>query len=158
MYAHILFDWGDTLMEDMPANKGPMHQWPRIRIVPGAATVLAALSQKTPCHLATNAADSTEKEIRKALARAGLDRYISEIFCYRSIGQKKPNAAYFEAVLKKLGAPRAQVLLVGDSLEDDVRGALRSGLEAVWFNRSGGKGPADVKAVETLEALIPLIG
>ncbi|NLE77029.1 MAG: HAD family hydrolase, partial [Chloroflexi bacterium] len=39
----ILFDWGDTLMQDFPQFPGPMAQWPRVAAMPGALEALAAL-------------------------------------------------------------------------------------------------------------------
>jgi len=41
---------------------------------------------------ATSAQDSTKEDISEALKRAGLDRYFTDIFCYKDIGCKNLKA------------------------------------------------------------------
>jgi len=52
--------------------------------------------------LATNAAASKEDEIWQALARAGLDRLLDKVYCYRTIGHKKPSREFFNYILRDL--------------------------------------------------------
>jgi len=68
----VLFDWGNTLMVDLPGCFGPMASWPRVEAVAHAQETLGQL-RAAGWHiaLATNAADSDEDQIRIALARAG---------------------------------------------------------------------------------------
>ena len=40
-------------------------------------------------------------------------------------------------MLADLGLPASRVVMVGDSLEGDVLGAVRAGLRAVWFHPDG---------------------
>jgi hypothetical protein len=47
-----------------------------IRVVDGAAQSLSALSSVAKCHIATNALNSNEIEIRAAFTRAGLSPFI----------------------------------------------------------------------------------
>jgi hypothetical protein len=56
---HCIFDWGNTLMVDLPEMEGPMCSWSQVFMVEGADRVLAALSAQNTCHLATNAAAGT---------------------------------------------------------------------------------------------------
>jgi len=63
-YQHYFFDWGDILMVDLPGHTGPMCDWPEIKLVDGAAQCLSALSGVASCHIATNALNSNEREIR----------------------------------------------------------------------------------------------
>ena len=157
-YKHILFDWGDTLMVDIPGCSGPMYQWPEVQVVEGALEVLERLSQSFRCHLATNAADSTEADIRKALQRAGLDGFIERVFCQRSIGCQKPSAEYFESVLSQLECESKQVIMVGDSLEKDIRGAERVGINAIWLDHNEVTAPKGVQSVTSLPELALLLG
>ena len=32
----VVWDWGDTLMRDIPGQKGPMVDWPHVEAMPGA--------------------------------------------------------------------------------------------------------------------------
>jgi HAD superfamily hydrolase (TIGR01493 family) len=51
-------------------------------------------------------------------------------------GSTKPSATIFQAALDALGVAPAQVLVVGDSLEQDVAPALALGMSAVWLRRN----------------------
>jgi putative hydrolase of the HAD superfamily len=49
----------------------------------------------------------------------------------------KPDRRIFEHLLIKLDTPGNQALMVGDTLERDIRGARNAGLRTVWINRFG---------------------
>jgi putative hydrolase of the HAD superfamily len=132
----ILFDWGDTLMKVFPEYSGPMKDWPRVEAVPGAAEMLERLHKDWTLCLATNAADSDEAEIRAALRRVDLERHLDKVYCFKNIGYKKPAREFFEYILRDLGLPPEQVIMVGDDYVADVLGAQQAGLKAVWFNRT----------------------
>ena len=129
----LLFDWGDTLMRVFPLFPGPMKDWPQVAAMPGAAEALAALQATWTLCIATNAADSTAEDIRAALRRVKLDEYIDHVYCYRTVGQRKPAPEFFDYILADLGLERTQVVMVGDDFEADVQGANRSGLHAYWY-------------------------
>jgi putative hydrolase of the HAD superfamily len=130
----LLFDWGDTLMRVFQTSSGPMATWPRVEAMPYAVATLSKLYPTFTICLATNAADSNESEIRAALARVNLDRYLDRIFCARSIGYKKPHPAYFANILEQLNLGPSQVVMIGDDYEADIPGALYSGLHAIWLH------------------------
>ena len=154
---HYLFDWGNTLMTDIPGNTGPMCDWPEIQVEPNARETLRLVSRDVHCHLATNADDSNEKEVRNALMRAGLSEWIRHIFCSREIGHEKPSSHFFDFVVTTLNVPRCDLFMVGDDLERDVMGALASGLNAIWYNRKRARVPSNVVAVSDLIDLIPIV-
>ncbi|MFT2092735.1 HAD family hydrolase [Paraglaciecola sp. 2405UD69-4] len=154
MTKHYLFDWGDTLMVDIPNQTGPMCHWPEVKVVPGAVACLERLSQQANCHLATNAADSSEAEIRLALTRAGLSGYLTHIFCRENLGVGKTDPSYYQKIVNKLGVNREQVIMVGDSLERDVLPAMDAGIQAIWFNHQRKQVPAKITAIEDLSYLV----
>lgn len=133
-FKHYLFDWGDTLMVDFPSEAGPMYQWSEVQAVDGAIKLLESLSQTANCYLATNAKDSTLEDIKKALVRVGLDQYITQIFCFRSIGFEKPSSEFFQKILKELNAEKGEVVMIGDDLTKDVKGAEAFGIQGIWLN------------------------
>src|SRR5512139_810619 len=95
----LLFDWGDTLMRVFPQYPGPMSAWPQVAAMPHALEALSILHPDYTLCLATNAADSTEAEIRLALARVALDPYLDRVYCFRKIGYKKPLPEFFNFIL-----------------------------------------------------------
>jgi putative hydrolase of the HAD superfamily len=130
----LLFDWGDTLMRVFPDCDGPICTWPRVEALPHVEDTLIQLHEDWRMALATNAATSEEDEIWKALARVGLDRLLDKVYCYRTIGHKKPSREFFDYILHDLKLGRESVFLVGDDFEADVMGANRCGIRAVWLN------------------------
>src|SRR5438445_9633804 len=53
-----------------------------------------------------------------------------------SVRAYKPRPPIFQAALKVLRASPAEVVHVGDSLNEDVAGASRLGMRAIWVNRA----------------------
>jgi len=151
---HFLFDWGDTLMADIAGNAGPMCHWPAVKAMPNARATLDWLSRRAGCHIATNAKDSESSEIRRALARAGLDSAITHIFCFKTVGHEKPSREFFEFITRELQVDMRDLVMVGDDLNKDIAGALESGLQAIWYNPDGNSGPAEIVQIQDLGELI----
>lgn len=150
MIKHYLFDWGDTLMVDIPNQTGPMCDWPEVKVVVGALDCLKRLSQNAQCHLATNAEDSTEAQIRQALLRVGLSEFITHIYCRENLGIGKTDNSYYPKIVQQLNVQPSQVSMLGDSLERDVLAPLAAGLKAVWFNPDNQKSSEDIPMIRTL--------
>jgi len=153
-YRHYLFDWGDTLMADLPGRAGPMYQWPTVKVIEGASNCLSALCKNASCHLATDARDSDVEDIVKALKRGGIDRFIEQIFCYRGIGCSKSEAAFYEHIVRELGVEVSEIVMIGDSIEYDVRVPQSMGMDAIWYNPELLEVPAGVKAISSLNDLV----
>lgn len=133
----LLLDWGGTVMRVFAESEGPMSTWSRVEAVDGITEALAALRSDWTIVLATNAADSREREIWSALSRAGLEKQIDRVYCYRSVGHRKSEPEYFEFVLADLGIEAKHAVMVGDDFEADVASANRAGIRAIWFDENG---------------------
>lgn len=153
----ILFDWGDTLMSEVGPADLPMALWPEVRVIPDAGEVLAALAGRYRLGVATNAAVSDRAMIERALDRAGLLAHVAELFCYRELGVKKAEPAYWAAVVARLGVAPSQICMVGDTLGDDVLAPRAAGLEAIWLNWKGQPAVAGVRTVASLRELLTLL-
>jgi putative hydrolase of the HAD superfamily len=127
----VLFDWGDTLMVDFPGYSGKMCDWPAVTEVPGASQALECLSRRSRLYVASGALDSSAGDIRRALARIDVDRYITDVFCQQNIGFKKTDPRFFQAILASLGVRADEVTMIGDSLEKDILPCHRLGMRAI---------------------------
>src|SRR4051812_14743303 len=158
-FSWLLFDWGDTLMSEDGPGDVPMADWAEVRLMPAAATVLAELAARYDVAVATNATVSDHVAIARALQRGGLDRFVRDIFCFRDLGFKKSDPRFWDAVVARLGVPRAALLMIGDNLESDVLAPRRAGIAAVWLNWRCAPLPAgvDVPAIERLDQLPALV-
>lgn len=154
-FKHYIFDWGDTLMVDFPGSKGPMYLWEKVAAVPGAIETLAVLHRQAGCYLATNAQDSKEQDVVRALERVGLAEYLAGVFCFDNLGCRKPSAAFFNTMLARIGADARKTVMVGDSLDTDIAGALDAGLHGIWFNPDGREGRLEgAGEIRSLQELI----
>jgi aminoglycoside 6'-N-acetyltransferase I len=130
----VIFDWGDTLMSEAGPLDVPMANWPEVRTIDGAREVLTQLAKSCRIAIATNAIVSKKPDVVRALERVGLNAFIDEIFCFTELGYKKSEPEFWDAVLAGLGAQKNELVMIGDSLEQDVLGPLRVGIHAIWFN------------------------
>ncbi|TAA48509.1 HAD family hydrolase [Corallincola spongiicola] len=133
----LLFDWGDTLMEDTLGVPGKMCEWPQVKAMPGAEKMLQTLSQSFQICIATGAEQSTEADIRRAFRRVDLDQYIDHYFCRQNTGLSKPDPAFYQFILNELGLAASDVVMIGDHWDKDILPAAGLGMAAVWINVQG---------------------
>jgi putative hydrolase of the HAD superfamily len=69
------------------------------------------------------------------------------------VGARKPAPAIFKRALALLDVAPAEAVHVGDSLQEDVAGALAAGIEPVLLARDGRAGPPGVRTIATLAEL-----
>jgi len=149
-----LFDWGDTLMVDFPGVTGKMCNWEKVEAVTGAKEALEVLSKHSQIYIATGAADSTELEIQRAFERVGLSQFISGYFCKANLGLSKGSPEFLNAILEKLQIPAENVVMIGDNFEKDIKPAISTGIQPIWFTRKNIDLPPDnVKVIKQLSAL-----
>lgn len=155
MQKVYLFDWGDTLMVDIPGQTGKMCDWPKVKPVDGAAEILARLSHTSRIYVATNAAESGVSDIKRAFERAGLSQFMSGYFCRANLGIAKGTPDFYKAILHRLGVEASAVTMVGDSFDNDIAPALQAGLLAIWLKPGGGhvESEANLQIVSSLREL-----
>ncbi len=71
-------------------------------------------------------------------------------------GRTKPHASIFRAVLDLLAVEPAEAVMVGDTIADDIDGALALGMRAILMDREGSR-PEFEPRIETLNELPPLL-
>ena len=75
----------------------------------------------------------------------------------RSHGRIKPDPSIFTAALDALGVTAEETAMVGDSYEDDIEGARRLGMRAIFLDRDGLR-PGEPDRIDTLLALPAALG
>ena len=148
----VLFDWGGTLMSEEGPLDIPMALWPEVRAIDGAHEALATLARRHRIGVATNASVSKRNMIEVALGRVGLRDWVSDVFCYSDIGARKDEDAFWRVVLERAGVEASHVVMVGDSLEQDVIAPRAFGIASIWFNE-GGRAAADPRGLPAIERL-----
>ncbi|MEU4620798.1 HAD family hydrolase [Actinoplanes sp. NPDC023801] len=94
-----------------------------------------------------------ESQQRRKLDRLGLAPEIDVLVASSALPAGKPDPRAFGHAVGLLGLDTAQALMVGDSLEKDVRGAVAAGLPAVLLDRAGVHRDPGVPVVRGLDEL-----
>jgi HAD superfamily hydrolase (TIGR01509 family) len=102
--------------------------------MPGIQEALCILRPQYRLVLATNAAESGAFLVREALRRVGLEELFHAVFTAQELGVRKPDPAFFAAVLREIGCTPPQAVMIGDDYPVDVAGAKGVGMLAIWFN------------------------
>ena len=86
------------------------------------------------------------------LRKSGLLPYIEEVFVSETIGYQKPKRKYFDYVLKNITEKdTSKVIVIGDSLSSDIKGAIDSELDYIWYNHKKANVPKELNAVAVVE-------
>lgn len=111
-------------------------------LVDGARDLLEYLRSKYKVYVASNASMHQQTNRMK---KAELDGYIDGYFVSEEIGFPKPQKEFFDACFKALPDVKPQdVVMIGDSLSADIKGACEYGLKTIWYNHRN-EPTADVK-------------
>ena len=82
-------------------------------------------------YIVTNGIEHTQK---RRLTKAGILPYFTDIFVSEAIGYQKPRKEYFDYVLSHIKEKDiGRVLLIGDSLSSDIKGAEYAGINCIWL-------------------------
>jgi 2-haloacid dehalogenase len=124
------------------------------KLIDGALAVVWMLQPRHRLAIITNGLADVQ---RPRLARSALRHAFEHIVISEEVGVAKPDPAFFEIALGRLGGPsRADVLVVGDSLASDIAGGTAAGLDTCWFNPGGrerGAGPGPRYEIRRLDEL-----
>lgn len=76
--------------------------------------------------------------------RCGLKGIFNFVVLSQDFGVEKPDLGIFRIALDEAGCSRWELVHVGDSLENDVRGAINAGVRCVWLNRGRLENDTDI--------------
>ncbi len=150
----VVFDWGDTLMRDLPRFEGAMVHWPRVERIPGVKDTLQSLTGRFTLCVASNAGDSDAELMGRALERAGIRHHFDHLWTSRELGAAKPALTFFQAILGELQLEPGECVMVGNDYEKDIVPAKAAGLCTVWLASSPApRAPAADAVIHSLEHL-----
>jgi putative hydrolase of the HAD superfamily len=146
----------DPALAEAAAERFETAQMAGHPIIDGMEDALDAVRSRYPVGLLTNGSSDLQ---RLKLDQAGLVEAFDSVAVSGEAGIGKPDPAVFLLVLEALGAGPEDSVMVGDSWERDVEGALATGMTAVWI-ADGRHAPAEdprvtvVDSVQELDALL----
>ena len=97
--------------------------------------------------------------LHEVLAATGLGELVDGALSSAEVGEAKPGGAIFARALALAGVEPGAACHVGDSLEADVDGARRAGIEPILIDREGRVGDGEVEGVRRIASLaeLPLV-
>ena len=101
------------------------------RRVPGTRAMLEKLKGKYRLGLLSNFTHWPAAV--KILDRVGLTPYFEVRLISGELGYRKPHSRVFYKLIDGFGVPESEIMYVGDDVDADIYGALRAGLQPVWF-------------------------
>ncbi|MBI5653400.1 MAG: HAD family hydrolase [Chloroflexi bacterium] len=133
--AAILFDLGDVIMQEETEFKDAELNTQHAELVDGMGNALRAL--KARGYKFGLVADTRPKTARNVLHQHNLYDLFDTLAISEEVGCEKPDPRIFRAALDALNiAPQdyARVLMIGNRLARDVRGANDLGLISVYLH------------------------
>lgn len=115
-------------------------------LFPDTIEVLDYLVEKNyKLHLITNGFEKTQ---HNKLKNAGLSAYFTEVITSEGSNSLKPHKEIFDYAFQKTNAKQEHSIMLGDSLEVDILGAMNAGIDQVHVNHL-------TKETETINGRLP---
>jgi putative hydrolase of the HAD superfamily len=116
-------EMGNSFLDLLPTRK---------LLFPYAKEILEYLRDKGyQLHLITNGFEKTQYT---KLQTAGLEGYFLEIITSEGSNSLKPNKEIFDYAFSKTGALKEESIMIGDSIDVDIQGAINAGIDQVYVN------------------------
>lgn len=113
----------EEFLEILPVKK---------KVFPYTFEILDYLTERGyQLHLITNGFEKTQWN---KLNNSALGKYFTEVITSEASNSIKPHAAIFEYALQKTGASLPESIMIGDSLDADIQGAMNAGMDSVFVN------------------------
>ena len=136
-------------------NKLFMHSLNDVTLFDDVITFLQYLKQ-TDIQIALATNGSYIRQKNKILS-TGLGVYFANIYISGQIGCAKPDKLFFDSVLNDLHIKASEAIMIGNSIEDDYRGAQGSGIDFVLIDRYNINGDFEDTRVSNLSQFKSLL-
>jgi len=136
LYQDMLFDLGLRPEREVVGHINQLYMDSfQTKMIEGVEKILEALSERYKLAVISNAMSDVP---RHALKKFGLERYFVAVVISRDLGIRKPDPEIFNFTLNRLGVENDEAVHVGDSLENDIKGARNAGMKTVWVKNNNG--------------------
>jgi putative hydrolase of the HAD superfamily len=120
--------------EEVPPALGDLYlqrcpQKPHL--LPHSKEILDYLAGQYTLHILTNGFNDVQ---HTKLRCSGIREYFQTVVTSECTGHKKPSPEIFGYALQQARGEAAESLMIGDSLDADIEGAHRAGIDSVFYN------------------------
>ncbi|WP_055150135.1 YjjG family noncanonical pyrimidine nucleotidase [Jiulongibacter sediminis] len=115
-------EYNQHFLDLLPNKKG---------LIENCVEVLDQLKNNYHLHILSNGYHEIQL---KKLKNSGIDHYFGEIITNDRAGARKPDRAIFDFAITTAKAKKEDALMIGDSLDADIDGAEKAGMNAIHFD------------------------
>ena len=119
-------------------------------LLPGAEELVRYLAKKYPLVVLSNGFIEVQHE---KIERSGLGDCFAHVVLSEEVGCQKPNPRIYQVALEKCGMLAEDVLMIGDSWNSDIQGAINAGIDQIWSRKSKDPLPEGQSATYLVQAL-----
>ncbi|HEY6975642.1 MAG TPA: YjjG family noncanonical pyrimidine nucleotidase [Chitinophagaceae bacterium] len=131
-FALLEFKMGDEILSKQLAQQFLERLPLKKNLFPYAVEILKYLTLKGyKLHLVTNGFEMIQ---HSKLNNSNLCSYFVEVITSETSKSLKPNKEIFEYALNKCNACKDECIMIGDSLDADIQGAINAGIDTVFVN------------------------
>jgi 2-haloacid dehalogenase len=121
------------------------------QLMEGAFELCQSFSVSHRLYIITNGITKTQI---KRLKESGLYYFFEDIFVSQSIGFQKPSKEFFDYVMSNIkDFNKKEALIIGDSINSDIKGGLLSGIDTCWINKKSQNCSAEIQSTYTVTSL-----
>lgn len=126
-------------------------------LLPGAEELVRYLAKKYPLTVVTNGFIEVQYE---KFDKSGLRDCFSHIVLSEEVGCQKPNPRIYEEALRMNGVVAEEAIMIGDSWNSDIQGAINAGIDQIWIRKTDASLPEGQSAtyfVKTLSEIMDIL-
>ena len=122
----------------------------RFSLLEGAEELVRYLAKKYPLTVVTNGFVEVQYE---KFDKSGLRDCFAHIVLSEEVGCQKPNPRIFEEALRMNSLQAEDVVMIGDSWNSDIQGAINAGIDQIWIRKSKDPLPEGQSATYLVQSL-----
>ncbi|MGL6073209.1 MAG: HAD-IA family hydrolase [Fimbriiglobus sp.] len=145
--SHSLPGTPPECFDDLYHHFAQPHAW---YCPPDLSTTLQTLAARG---VVLGLASNYDSRLKTVIAGHPELRMLPHVFISSQVGHRKPSQAFFQHVTQTIEIDPADILFVGDDLENDYHGASKFGMQAVLYDPAG-KGPAGLRRIRAFDDLL----
>lgn len=119
-------------------------------LLEGAEALVRYLAEKYPLTVVTNGFVEVQYE---KFDRSGLRDCFAHIVLSEEVGCQKPNPRIYEEALRMNGVSAEEAVMIGDSWNSDIQGAINAGIDQIWIRKSQDPLPNGQSATYIVQSL-----
>ena len=119
-------------------------------LLEGAEALVRYLAEKYPLTVVTNGFVEVQYE---KFDKSGLRDCFAHIVLSEEVGCQKPNPRIYEEALRMNGVSAEEAVMIGDSWNSDIQGAINAGIDQIWIRKSQDSLPNGQSATYIVKSL-----